>query len=128
MALFAYVEPISRTTGIPEIAILITGVAMHGLCFGCFIFVAFMVVDENTTSDVRASAQNLFNLVIVGIGIIVGSVVAGYIAQWATTDKVLNYTKLFSIPMWVALACLVMLIVLYPGGRRLRARVTEIAA
>ena len=35
-----------------------------------------MVVDEQTTGDVRASAQTLFNLVIVGIGIIVGSVIA----------------------------------------------------
>ena len=39
------------------------GIALHGLCFGCFIFVAFMIVDEETTGDVRASAQNLFNLV-----------------------------------------------------------------
>ena len=48
------------------------GVALHGFCFGCFIFVSFMVVDENTSPDVRASAQNLYNLVIVGIGVIVG--------------------------------------------------------
>ena len=52
---------------------LLAGIALHGLCFGCFIFVAFMIVDENTSSDVRASAQNLFNLVIIGIGVIVGS-------------------------------------------------------
>jgi nucleoside transporter len=118
MALFAYVQPISGATGIPLIAILIAGVAMHGLCFGCFIFVAFMVVDENTTSDVRASAQNLFNLVIVGIGIIVGSVIAGYVAEWATEGATINYTKLFSVPMWAALACLVLLVLMYPGGRR----------
>ena len=49
---------------------ILLGVALHGLCFGCFIFVAFMVVDEETTPDVRASAQSLFNLVIVGIGVV----------------------------------------------------------
>ena len=119
MALFAYVEQISGASGIPPIAILIVGVALHGLCFGCFIFVAFMVVDEQTTPDVRASAQNLFNLVIVGVGIIVGSVIAGYIAKWATdANNVVNYTKLFSIPLWAAVVCLVLLLVMYPGGRR----------
>jgi MFS family permease len=118
MALFAYVEWISQTTGIPPIAILIAGVAMHGLCFGCFIFVAFMVVDEETSPDVRASAQNLFNLVIIGVGIIVGSVIAGYIAAWATEGKAVNYTKLFSVPLWAALLCFVILLVMYPGGRR----------
>ena len=124
MALFAYVDAIHRATGIPEIAILMVGVAMHGLCFGCFIFVAFMVVDEETTPDVRASAQSLFNLVIVGIGIIVGSKIATGMAGWATEPSVeggaglINYTKLFSVPMWAALACLLILLIAYPGRRR----------
>ena len=111
MALFAYAQDSS-------FAILL-GVALHGLCFGCFIFVAFMVVDEETSADVRASAQNLFNLVIVGIGIIVGSKIAGWVADAATTDGVVDYQKLFSIPMWASIACLVALIIAYPKrGRR----------
>jgi nucleoside transporter len=120
MALFAYVDAIHQASGIPAIAILVLGVAMHGLCFGCFIFVAFMVVDEETTPDVRASAQSLFNLVIVGIGIIVGSKIATGLAARFTTAEKIDYTKLFSVPMWGALACLVILLVMYPGGRRRR--------
>jgi hypothetical protein len=73
-----------------------------------------MVVDEHTSSDVRASAQNLYNLVIVGIGVIVGSLIAGEIAAWATVDGVKDYTRLFSVPMWASLACLVLLQVAYP--------------
>jgi len=115
MMLFAY-GPDWGTLGLPAV---ILGVAMHGLCFGCFIFVAFMVVDEETTADVRASAQSLFNLVIIGIGIIVGSKIAGYVAEWATgADDVMNYTKLFGVPMYGALGCLVILLLFYPGGRR----------
>jgi hypothetical protein len=87
---------------------------MHALSFGCFIFVAFMVVDEETTGDVRASAQSLFNLVIVGIGVIVGSEIAGWVGDWATSDGVLDYTKLFSVPMWASVACLVALLIFYP--------------
>ena len=95
--------------------------SLHGLCFGCFIFVAFMVVDEETTADVRASAQNLFNLVIVGIGIIVGSKIAtSVVGDWAlvpATDEVpehMDWTRLFCAPMWGALACLLVLLLLYP--------------
>ena len=110
MAIFAYVDTLGG---------VIVGVALHGLCFGCFIFVAFMVVDERTTGDVRASAQSLFNLVIVGVGIIVGSYFATSIVPgWATADDgQLNYTTLFSVPMGVAGACLVCLLIFYPGGR-----------
>lgn len=133
MALFAYVHPIHLATGVPEIALLILGVAMHGLCFGCFIFVAFMVIDENTAADVRATTQSLFGLVVFGVGIIVGSIVAGKVADASKVEKLVavsgegmkavvatDFTKLFSIPMWGAVACLVALLVLYPNSARPR--------
>ena len=128
MALFAY-----AAQSMPAVLL---GVALHGFCFGCFIFVAFMVVDEQTRADVRASAQNLFNLVIVGIGIIVGSWFAtSIVGKWATHALLndagqpilneagdvlttMNYTELFSVPMWISLACLLVLIVFYPSGKR----------
>ena len=124
MLLFAY-GPDWGTLGLPAV---ILGVAMHGLCFGCFIFVAFMVVDEETTADVRASAQSLFNLVIIGVGVIVGSLIAGFVASWASYVvgqdaegkdlTAIDYTKLFTVPMYGALGCLVILLLFYPGGRR----------
>jgi len=118
MFLFSQVEWLQATTGMAEIGILMGGIALHGLCFGCFIFVAFMVVDEECTSDVKASAQNLFNLVIVGIGIVLGSYVAGQIGDWATADGVMNWSKLFSIPMYAAVVCLGLLLAFYPGKAR----------
>ncbi len=130
MALFAYTDTIET---------VLLGVALHGFCFGCFIFVAFMVVDEETPAEVRATAQNLFNLVIVGIGIIVGSWFAGsYVGGMAkgavglaadadvlAAPEALQrdyYTHLFAVPMWIALGCLVVLLLLYP--RRSPARAT----
>jgi nucleoside transporter len=117
MAIFAYVNEIAAATGIPHVALLVTGVAMHGLCFGCFIFVAFIVIDENTTPDVRATTQSLFGLVVFGIGIIVGSQFAGSVADWAKADGVMDYTKLFTVPMWTALACLAVHLVAYRARR-----------
>jgi nucleoside transporter len=115
MALFAYTDSLGP---------VLLGVALHGFAFGCFIFVAFMVVDEETPADVRASAQNLFNLVYVGVGSIVGSWIStSVIGKWAqesTLDSAgntvvhMNYTKLFSAPMWAAIACLVLLAIFYP--------------
>lgn len=120
MAIFAYV---------PFIAPVLLGVALHGFCFGCFIFVSFMIVDEETTADVRASAQNLLNLVIVGLGISVGSWIAVYVVgSWAMLETgELDYTRLFSVPMWAALACLVVLLVAYPSASK-RTQVTDAPA
>jgi MFS family permease len=113
MALFAFA---------PELPFVILGVALHGLCFGCFIFVAFMVVDEHTTPDIRATAQNLFNLVIIGIGIIVGSLfatsVVGKYAAQGMPEGQLDYRKLFSVPMYIAAGCFVLMLLLYPSKKK----------
>lgn len=114
MALFAYVDVIP----LPQMVTLVVGLALHGPIFGCFIFLAFMIVDEETTGDVRASAQSLYNLVIVGIGVIVGSLVAGWVAKWAALPPSdgggTDYTRLFSVPMWASLACFSLLLTFYP--------------
>ena len=125
MFLFAYVDWLSASVGVPVMVTLITGVALHGLCFGCFIFVAFMIVDEECTRDVKASAQNLFNLVIVGVGIVVGSYVAGQIGEiYTAEDGTKDWQGLFSIPMYAAALCLAFLAVFYPG-RSAMARIRE---
>ena len=92
MALFAYAGPISTALGVAPLVVIIIGLAMHGLVFGCFIFVAFLIVDEETTTDVRASAQSLYNLIVFGFGIIVGSQIATMVAEWATPTARSNST------------------------------------
>src|SRR4029453_6792986 len=70
VGLLAYIVRFAVFAFLPVPAAIIPALALHGLCFGGFIFVAFMIVDEETSKDVRASAQGLFNLVIVGLGTI----------------------------------------------------------
>lgn len=110
MALFGYTS---------SMATVILGVALHGFCFGCFVFVAYMVVDEETPADLRASAQNLFNLVIIGIGIIVGSWFSlSVVAKWAAEGAKEGYwTRLFSVPLGMSIACLAALLAFYPSKK-----------
>lgn len=119
VGLLAYAARMALWAFMPTLPFVIAGIALHGLCFGCFIFVAFMIVDENTTPDVRATAQNLFNLVIVGIGTIVGSIfAANIVGGWASQGGSMDYQKLFSVPMWMALGCFGLMLLAYPGKKK----------
>jgi nucleoside transporter len=113
--LFSTVGTVVGTSTDAQLGMVVAGILLHGLCFGCFIFVAFMVVDEEMTPDVKASGQNLFNLVIIGIGIVVGSLIAGQVAGLATVDGTMQYEQLFGWPMWGAVICLVLFLFLYPN-------------
>jgi dipeptide/tripeptide permease len=59
--------------------------------------------------------------VIFGLGIIVGSMIAAIIQEWATAtvgaEHVIDYTKLFGVPMWASLLTLVAFWFLYPGKK-----------
>ena len=117
MLIFSY-APALGDWGLP---LILLGVALHGFCFGCFIFVAFMVVDEESSPDVKASSQNLFNLVIVGLGIIVGSKVASSVSNWASTRVsedgpwYAKFTEMFQVPMVASVVCIVLLLLMYPS-------------
>jgi MFS family permease len=99
---------------------ILPALALHGLVFGCFFFLVFMIIDEHTTKDVRSSAQNLFNFIIFGVGVIAGNTLAGWIGEASTSPTgQLNWTRFMSIPMWITLACLVAFLVAYPNRSRI---------
>lgn len=96
---------------------ILPALALHGVCFGCFWFVCFLLVDEGTGSDVRATAQSLFNLVLIGVGIIVGNLFTGALFDWAGEgpDK---WARFFGAAALGTALCLAALLILFPRERR----------
>ena len=47
-------------------------------------FLVFITIDEHTTKDVRSSAQNVFNLIIFGVGVILGNWFSGWLGRRST--------------------------------------------
>lgn len=117
-AFFAYAEQLESAAGLSADASVIIALLLHGPCYTWFMFLGYMIVDEETTSDVRGSAQSLYNLVLMGIGIIVGSLISGWIADFHTVgDGGMDYTGLFTWPFVGSLVCMIALAIFYPGGK-----------
>jgi nucleoside transporter len=76
---------------------------LHGICYAFFFATVYIFVDEYFPKDVRASAQGLFNAVILGIGALVANTVCPFLMQRLFThDGITNYRGLFLVPMAAA--------------------------
>ena len=57
------------------------GQALHGVCFGCFLAVAYMYVDKISSSDLRGSMQTFYGTFVIGAGFFVGGFISGWIGE-----------------------------------------------
>jgi nucleoside transporter len=62
-------------------ALVIAGVALHGFCFDFFFAAGFIYVDNEAPRDIRASGQALFSFLAYGVGMWLGSLLAGKLME-----------------------------------------------
>lgn len=83
---------------------------LHGICYAFYFATVYIFVDEFFPKDARASAQGLFNVMILGIGPLVANSVCPYLAQTVfARDGQTDYHSLFLVPMFAALGAAVAL-------------------
>lgn len=91
---------------------------VHGMCYAFFFAAVYIFVDEQFPKDSRASAQGLFNLLILGLGPFVGSLVWGSLGdRFRTADGQVDFSTLFLAPAWLGVAALVLLLVAFRPAR-----------
>ena len=84
---------------------------VHGMCYAFFFAAVYIFVDEYFPKDSRASAQALFNLLILGLGPFIGSLLWGTLADiFQTPAGGVDFEKLFQAPAWLAVAATLLLL------------------
>jgi MFS family permease len=87
----------------PTPAAIIAVQLLHGICYAFFFGAVYIFVDSYFPKDVRASAQGLFNLMILGFGALAANSVCPYLMQTVFThDGATNFRGLFLVPLAVA--------------------------
>ena len=76
---------------------------LHGICYAFFFATVYIFVDEYFPKDVRASAQGLFNVMILGVGVLVANTACPQLSQKIVKAGVADYHTLFLIPLIAAL-------------------------
>lgn len=96
-----------------------TGDALHGVCFGFFMAVAFMYVNNFSPPDVKGSMQTVYGTLIMGIGMVVGGSLAGKLGDVfnLSTDpkvKVYDWLGIWLSCAAAAVVCFVVFALAFP--------------
>jgi MFS family permease len=76
---------------------------LHGICYAFFFATVYIFVDAYSPKNIRASAQGLFNLQILGIGVLLANMLCPWLLQSVyTTSGVTDFRHLFLLPMAAA--------------------------
>jgi nucleoside transporter len=91
--------------------LVIASNVVHGMCYAFFFGTVYIFVDEYFPKDARASAQGLFNLLILGLGPFFGNLLWGYLGDELTTAGAVDFHRLFLWPAGLGLVAVVFLMV-----------------
>jgi nucleoside transporter len=100
--------------GHPQWLILVA-VALHGVCFDFFLAAGFIYTDTKAPPDIRGSAQALFSFLTYGLGMWMGNMIGGFVAQTYTVNGVAQWPKIWAIPAIEAAVCLVVFLGIWKG-------------
>lgn len=93
---------------------------LHGICYAFFFATVYIFADEYFPKDVRASAQGLFNFMILGVGNLAANCICPYLMQKVFTgaDGVTNFRSLFLLPLAAALVAAISLALFFRPPRK----------
>ena len=95
-------------------ALIVIGVALHGVCFDFFLAAGFIHTDNKVAFQHPRISAVLFSFLTYGVGMYIGNLVAGAIVKHFTTpDGVAHWSKIWAVPAIGAAFCLALFIVLW---------------
>jgi nucleoside transporter len=112
--------------GIPR-ALVILGIALHGVCFDFFFAAGFIYVDNEAPREIRASGQALFSFLTYGLGMWLGTLLCGEVkalftsqglgegGKWITT---VDWGLFWLVPSAGVLLSLTVFAIFFRGGQR----------
>jgi len=109
--------------GAPDLVswMIVTGIALHGICYDFFFVAGQIYVDKKATAQIRAQAQGLIIFVTYGVGMLVGAQIAGTVYDsFLGSEKsltLLQWQSFWWIPAAFAVIVLIIFVLLFREKR-----------
>lgn len=125
-ALFANAAPTS------DFAMIILGIALHGICYDFFFVTGQIYVDRKSTPEIRSQAQGFLVFVTYGLGMLIGAPIAGWLynsylsgAASLTPDQWKNF---WMVPSAFAFAVMVFFALQFKDRESAKSKSKKLAA
>ena len=98
------------------------GILLHGICFDFFFVSGMIYTDLKAGPRIKSQAQGLISLATYGVGMLIGSVVGGYVQKMYTTGTgptaITNWTNVWLVPAGIAVVVLLLFLVAFRDNTR----------
>jgi nucleoside transporter len=105
--------------GAPDTVVwmILSGIILHGICYDFFFVAGFIYVDKKATKEIRGQAQGFVVLATYGLGMLIGSQIAGYLFNGMITaqgkEALMQWQNFWYVPAILALAVLIFFTVFF---------------
>lgn len=109
---------------------LYVGILLHGLCYDFFFVSGMIYTDIKAGEKIKSQAQGLNSLATYGLGMLIGSLAAGYVQKLYTTgtgdNAVTNWTSVWLVPAGIAVFVLLVFMLFFRDNTRKTASVKNL--
>jgi nucleoside transporter len=96
---------------------ILTGIILHGICYDFFFIAGQIYVDKKSTSEIRGQAQGFLVLATYGLGMLIGSQIAGKLFNTIVTGNneqaLLQWRTFWTVPAILAGAVMIVFGILF---------------
>jgi len=97
--------------------LLYLAIILHGVCYDFFFVTGQIYTDSKAGEKYRSSAQGLIAIATYGIGMGIGSWMAGIVADIYTVNGVKNWTSIWMVPAGIAAVVLLLFIFFFKDNK-----------
>jgi nucleoside transporter len=96
---------------------LYAAILLHGVCYDFFFVSGMIYTDAKAGDKIKSQAQGLISLATYGLGMFIGSIVAGKVKDTYTADNVTNWLNVWLVPAGIAAVILVLFLLFFKDNK-----------
>jgi MFS family permease len=102
---------------------LYLAIILHGVCYDFFFVSGQIYTDNKAGADIKSQAQGLITLATYGIGMGIGSKLAGIVTDMYTVDGVKDWTSIWMIPAAISGVVLILFVSFFTDNTQVKAKI-----